>query len=231
MDYVYIVKDGSNEELRYSIRSVVKNMPAGNIWVVGGKPDWYSGNHIPIPQNLPKYHNAIANLLAACKSNEISEDFVLMNDDFFILQSMDQIPTYHGGSFLDKVQAYTRISPTSTYTKRLAKTSQRLRKLGVMEQKDYDIHVPMIMNKQKLLKILKFYPECLWRSMYGNIHNLGGIEISDIKVYSLERMQERSYDYISGNNPYVSSDNGSFEILYLDLLKDNFSKESPYESY
>jgi len=48
MDFVYICKDGVNEELKYSIRSVVESFPETNIWVVGGKPDWYTGRDISI---------------------------------------------------------------------------------------------------------------------------------------------------------------------------------------
>ena len=48
MDFVYICKEGVNEELKYSIRSVVESFPESNIWVVGGKPDWYTGNYIQV---------------------------------------------------------------------------------------------------------------------------------------------------------------------------------------
>jgi hypothetical protein len=72
MDFVYICKDGINEELRYSIRSVVESFPDSNIWVVGGKPDWYVGNYIKVDQKLTKYKNALYNLKAITESEEIS---------------------------------------------------------------------------------------------------------------------------------------------------------------
>ena len=55
MHFVYICKDGENEELRYSIRSVLKNTKDAVIWVVGGKPNWYIGNYIKVIQDQNKY--------------------------------------------------------------------------------------------------------------------------------------------------------------------------------
>jgi hypothetical protein len=101
MDFVYICKPGDNEELRYSIRSVLYSFPDANIWLVGGKPSWYSGNYIYVDQKHHKYANAINNLHAICDSNEISEEFVLMNDDFFI--SFIEIAQNNATSFLRRI--------------------------------------------------------------------------------------------------------------------------------
>ena len=92
MDIVYICRDGDNEELRYSIRSAVKNLPHDNLWVVGGKPDWYSGPYIEVPQDKAYYRNARTNIRTIIKSNKISNTFILMNDDFFIMNKVDSLP-------------------------------------------------------------------------------------------------------------------------------------------
>ncbi len=110
MDFVYICKDGDNDELKYSIRSVVASFPEANIWVVGGKPEWYVGNYIKVPQNLTKYKNAFYNLKSITESNEISESFVLMNDDFYIIKKINNIDNYHGGSLLEKINLYQKIN-------------------------------------------------------------------------------------------------------------------------
>ena len=83
MDFVYICRDGDNEELRYSIRSVIHSFPEASIWIVGGKPKWYSGNHIEVKQNSVKYKNAVSNLLPICNSEEIT-DRLLYEKDVFI---------------------------------------------------------------------------------------------------------------------------------------------------
>ena len=119
MDFVYICRTGPNEELRYSIRSVMNSFPDAKIWVSGGKPDWYIGNYISIDQNGSKYANAIANINAICDSKEISDDFVLMNDDFFILKKIDSIKTFHSGLLIDKITRFKEVARSSAYINKL----------------------------------------------------------------------------------------------------------------
>jgi hypothetical protein len=231
MDYVYICRDGENEELRYSIRSVEKHLPPGRIWVVGGKPNWYTGNHIPVKQDDAKYDNAIENLRAACESKKIGSSFVLMNDDFFAIKPLQEIPTYVGGFIVEKVALYSAIAPRSTYTKRLLRTSIKLGKVGMDFPRDYELHVPMLMNKSRLLSVINAYPDCLWRSMYGNIYRVGGIHITDVKYYVRDAMKVKSHDYKSSSYPFVSSEDDSFKVLKRELLNNMFPNPSRYEAY
>jgi hypothetical protein len=97
MDYVYICRKGENEELRYSIRSVVKNTNCRNVWVIGYKPSWYNGNFVDFPDIATKFNNIINCTKAITDVGAISDDFVLMNDDFFFLKYRNSMPVYHGG--------------------------------------------------------------------------------------------------------------------------------------
>ena len=229
MDYVYICKDGDNEELRYSIRSVEKHMPPGRIWVVGGKPDWYTGNYIPVKQEDTKYNNAIENIRAACEHRKISNEFVLMNDDFFIIKPIEEPLTYVSGFLVEKIALYSALSPRSSYTKRLLKTSQKLFRFGYEFPRDYELHVPMVMHKEKLLAIINQYPDCLWRSMYGNVYKVGGIHITDVKYYVKDAMKVKSHDYKSSSYPFVSSEDESFVVLKKDILNSMFPTPSSCE--
>ena len=95
MDFVYLCKTGENEELRYSIRSVLNSFPKAKIWVVGGKPKWYVGNYVEVIQDRNLYTNIYNNLVAICKSNQISNKFILMNDDFFIVNKVSKINYFY----------------------------------------------------------------------------------------------------------------------------------------
>lgn len=227
VDYVYICRDGENEELRYSIRSVETNFPAGKIWVVGGKPSWYSGNHILVNPTSSKQNNAINNLSAIVQSDEIPEEFVLMNDDFFVVRPVKEIKTYHGGSLRDKIVLRREITPGSRYLELLSKTYRFLQKIGVSEILDYDIHVPMKMSKAGLKKALNFGTQ--WRSTYGNTYKLGGEEIKDVKVYGSGNLLELSYDIGNLRSEYLSTDDKSFPIVWKKLLKDMFPNPSSCE--
>ena len=230
MDVVYICKPGDNEELRYSIRSVVKNLPHDKIWVVGGKPNWYIGNHIPVSQNRSKYVNAKNNLRAICNSPEISESFILMNDDFYIINKIDTLPNTHGGFLLDKIRNYkinNGLDPNiSVYGRMLIKTESLIYRKIKNKVINYELHVPMIMEKKKLSKIMLL--DGLWRSVYGNFYNVGGIEMDDVKVYGLNSKQ-KSYDITNLRYDYLSSSDDSFKRIKELILDNRFRSKSVYE--
>jgi hypothetical protein len=229
MDFVYICKDGSNEELRYSIRSVVESFPDSTIWVVGGKPTWYSGNYINVKQVLTKYRNAIQNLKAICSSNDISEKFILMNDDFYIVKNISFIDTYHGGLLLDKINLYQKINSNSNYTRKLFATYKKIKSLGIDSPLDYELHVPMVMEKQKLKQILENNDQFLWRSIYGNTFNVGGKQMEDVKVYSKGPLVLKSYNLNKEEHVYLSSADTSFDIILNSILRKQFVEKTKYE--
>jgi hypothetical protein len=223
MDVVYICRNGENEELRYSIRSVEKNLPHANIWVVGGKPKWYNGKYIQVTQNRSKFQNAKANMKAISKSEEISEDFVLMNDDFFILKPVKKIEYYYGGSLVEKIKYYEATYSSSTYTNMLKRSLETLRVSGIDNPKDYAIHVPFIMNRVKLQEILPL--DISWRLAYGNIHGVGGKIVKtfgdknkDVKVY-MKNGLATSLSNNSISDTFLSTDDNSFEHLKPMLQK------------
>lgn len=233
MDVVYICRDGENEELRYSIRSVVKNLKHDKIWVVGGKPKWYDGNHISVPQPTNKASNARNNMWAIANSEEISDDFILMNDDFFIMEPVEKPEYYYSGLLRDKVIYFKRKYPASGYTKLLAESHRMLRRLGITAALDYTLHVPMIMNKAKLKEILGL--KISWRLAYGNIYHVGGIQVEapdprkDVKIY-LEKNGLTSVESNPLSKTYLSTDDSSFPLMKKFFQKE-FPDPSPFEKY
>lgn len=224
IDYVYVCREGDNEELRYSIRSVIENGPAGNIWIVGGKPEWYTGNFIPVPAHRDKYVHVRTSLNVIIDAPEIADDFVLMNDDFFILKPIEEIEMFHGGTLRMKISRHHRGS--GSYGAMIHQLFSQLRRLRPEEEPlDYELHVPMEMNKKKLFKILK--RPFLWRSLYGNIHKVGGKEMADVKVYSKDS-DEEIYKIIE-RSPYISSNEASFEKNLGKIIKPMFPNKSRYE--
>jgi hypothetical protein len=229
MDFVYICREGVNEELRYSIRSVIESFPEANIWVVGGKPDWYTGNYIEVHQIHTKYKNAVENLKKVCSSSEISNKFILMNDDFYIIKKIDSIDTFHGGYLLNKTNLYQTLNNNSNYTRKLNATYKRLTAIGIENPLDYELHVPMIMEKEKLQEVLKTNDQFLWRSMYGNIFKVGGSEMQDVKVYTRGPLVLKSYNLEIDQHTYLSSSDSSFDIIWSGILKVQFKQKTKFE--
>ena len=228
MDLVYICGPGDNEELRYSIRSAVKNLKFDNLWVVGGKPNWYLGNYIEVAQNKSKYANARNNLRAICNSSKISDSFILMNDDFYIMNKIDNVPYMHGGLLADKIKKYENLTGNTRYVLMLKRTLLSLSRRFKKDILDYELHVPMVMKKEKLLSIIDL-PD-LWRSRYGNTFSVGGIEIEDVKIYSSGTLVKKSYDINNLKYSYLSSNDDSFEMIKDEILNVDFTDKTIYEA-
>lgn len=226
MDVVYICRVGDNEELRYSIRSVAKNLPHDNIWVVGGKPNWYTGNYIKIDQSNTKYGNARNNLRAIAMSDEISEDFVLMNDDFFIMKPIDQVHVWHGGSLQAKHKRRTQLQPYSAYTKYLRETYKTIKDSGVEDPLDYELHTPLPVKKSSIMDAVD--KPGLWRSIISNKDSIGGELHEDVKLYSEQSPLYKVRDDLD-SSIYMSTDDRSFDSFLSNYLLKTFPDPSPYE--
>jgi hypothetical protein len=228
MNFVYLCRPGSNEELRYSIRSVVKNTENPNIWIVGGKPSWYVGNYIKSDQSQDKYENVVNSLNTIVNCKRIPEDFVLMNDDFYIIKPINKINTYHGGSFQKKVEIFTDNAKSSYYTSLLINTNNILKDAGIENPLDYAIHVPIELNKQKLSTVIQ--SKVSIRTMYGNLFNIGGTEVDDVKFHrESTRRWAKNPELNKLDFEYLSTSDESFLEVYENILKDMFKDPSPYE--
>lgn len=150
-----------------------------------------------------------------------------MNDDFFFLKPIDSMPVYHGGSLDRKIEDYIRIG-SSSYTSKLKLTYNWLVRGGIKDPVDYDIHVPMPMNKDKLrLSLPKAY---FPRSGYGNINQIGGELLEkDVKIYrNNSSMSSRSY-LVDQETSFISTEDDSFQRIYEEVLRDMFPNPSKYE--
>lgn len=218
MDFVYICRSGENEELRYSIRSVLKYFTDAKIWVVGGKPSWYSGNHIQVNDVGNKFQNINNCYKNIINDNNISNDFILMNDDFFLLSNINNYK-YYDGLIEDKINSHSAIHGNSSYARTLRGCIQALKKQGIHNPLNYDVHTPMTLNKANLAKVvdLSLAP----RSMYGNLFVNNGLEIKDVKIY------KHSKD-INLINDFISTEDNSFSLI-KDQLELLFPDQSEFE--
>jgi len=228
LTFVYICRAGDNEELRYSIRSVLHFFPTAKIWVVGEPPKWYDGDYIKVKQTGTKYGNAYRNLSIIASSPQLPEEIIIMNDDFYIIGEVESFGPFHEGSLIDKYNLYFDTYQMSSYTKKLFETYNRLRKMKFDDPKSYELHVPITVERSKLSRVMK-YENLLWRSMYGNMFELKGEQMQDVKVYTTVKMNFKNYDYKNITSPFISSDDSSFEILRRSILSKLFKKKTKYE--
>ena len=104
-DIVYFVKETKeNEELRYSLRSL-SNFPHGKVWFYGGCPDGLNPDfHVPVKQDKDnKWKNVSMMLDMACNNQDITKEFWLFNDDFFIMEKIEHPKNYYRGDLYKRI--------------------------------------------------------------------------------------------------------------------------------
>lgn len=158
MDLVYIVREGDkNEDLRYSLRSIAKHYPDYKVWIVGYKPNWVKNvEYIPVKQTQDKWKNSVNNILTACKDDRISEDFILMNDDFFCIDPripIEQIADTHINTLTDAIQKHNRVLSRWCHAFSLADTL--LKRMKVKQPYySFEGHLPIKINRKKYLEFM-----------------------------------------------------------------------------
>jgi len=184
MDIVYILGTGSvwqNNEIRYSLRSVEKNISdLGNVFIVGEKPDWIQNVfYLPHPDShSEKWKNGFFKIRRACLEEKISNTFLLMNDDFFIIKKIEaeSYPYYYNGllSYSEKLHS-KKFQTTRAMTAETLGYNNR----GLL---NFSIHRPFKYNKEMFYHLpgiplhLKGFSV---RSFYANYYNVPAVPSKD----------------------------------------------------
>lgn len=178
----YIKTADNGLELKYTLRSL-KNLTDwnGEVYIVGDREDWFSDIwHIPVStipnQPLKDVENKIR--IALTRSG-IEDDYIYMNDDIYIC-SKTKTKWLHRGELQGDTTGY--------YRKLKLYTRKWLALRGITEPLDYEVHAPVLMNKEKRLEISKHIVASNYsvqaRSLYGNMYKVGGELFEDKKTHS-----------------------------------------------
>lgn len=222
-DVVYLVRPGDdNEELRYSLRSLV-NLPHGRVWIAGHKPPWVTGvGHIATDQRGRKWANARRNLTAAIEHPDMPATFVLFNDDFYVIESTEEVPVLHRGTVADSIAVMRRDVGLSGYVRGLAATNRLLGRRGFAAPLCYSLHVPLPVDKagmREALRITSNAERYHLRTIYGNLAGIGGTLADDCKARSGRPVPV---------GPFLSSSDSTFHMVSDELAR-RFPDPSPYE--
>ena len=229
-DVVYILAEGAGAgELRMSLRSIEANLEHGKVWIFGGCPAGIvPDEYVPHEQKgSSKWERVRSSLIEVCKEERISKKFWLFNDDFYVLQPMEKTTPLHRGLIMDHVKnVESRHYYRSTgYTRNLRICDDQLHRAGCTTL-DYAIHVPMLIDRAKMLEALKMFPSCpMFRSLYGNYAKIGGdyFEEIDVKTTSPDTI-------IPDDAMYFSTSNRAFAGKVREQLEERFPDPCKYES-
>lgn len=207
-DIVYILRNGyDSQEIYYSVRSVCANFPYRKIWFYGGKPEGITPDvMVEYPQRgNTKWERVTNTLKAVCENDDITPDFWLFNDDFFVMKKVKTVEPMIDGTLWARAQRINQIygGRDTKYSAQIRDTARMLRDKGY-DRLNYALHVPMLINRAKgLLTIEEFPNHPMFRSLYGNHHRIGGVIVDDVKVTS-------EVELPTGDETFLSTDDSSF---------------------
>ncbi|MDD3079081.1 MAG: hypothetical protein PHH37_08255 [Paludibacter sp.] len=205
MDIVYLFRGGSTSELLFSLKSVHQFVTGfDSIFVVG------TVVNIPFVKNIVKeyntgnrYLNVYSKLEDVCNNEDISNDFLLMNDDFIFTKSIDLL------------KYKTKYLSDLTYNSNDNRSTLFGNTIGYLTENNltthnFDVHAPMIFNKNNFLRMPCSKDSYMYsfRSLYGNIY------------FDNDKMEEITEDFVC-HSPSMLNDkiNSEDEIVgTTDLL-------------
>jgi hypothetical protein len=222
VDVAYILGYArNNEELRFSLRSVDKNLKHDGVILSGFPPEWTQNTarlSVPAKGAARKFLNAARNMLAICQWEDTSQEFILMNDDFFVIEPVDEVQTHHRGYLERAIEIQFKKWGNSPYYKGMVATLEYLRGIGIDNPLAYHLHVPMVVDKTIMEEVLidtgvtspkpSTRPNYLLRTIYGNVANVGGTRSRDVKVASLKSADLTSV--LRHGSPYLSTGDQSW---------------------
>lgn len=158
LDFVYIIKPNDDgNDLKYSLRSISKHYPNNKIWIAGYKPDGIDNvNYLEIEQTGTKWKNSTNNVIQICKCKDISDDFILMNDDFFAInptKSLEDIIDSNIGLLDRYINKYK--NHKGEWEQGFKHINDLLSKLNIKKPYYcYEGHTPLRINKEKFLEVI-----------------------------------------------------------------------------
>ena len=227
-DIIYILRnDIEPYELRYSLRSL-RNFPHGSVWFYGGQPAFLRADrqeYVAQRGDTP-WERVSYTLRQICENDETPDDFWLFNDDFFIMKKVTEFePRYNGTLWRHIIEVEDRHGgKVSAYTAQLRRTAKALDEAG-LPCRNYAIHVPMLINKEKALTTLNKFPFVpMFRSLYGNMNDVGGIDTPDVKIAVIDKEPDHDAELLS------TADNSWLVGRVGEYIREAFPDRSEYET-
>ena len=227
---VYYFQGNNSEELRYSIRSVEKNLEIDKLILVGDRPAWFKETNKSIyvkstNLNLQKCglgSVSILHLKNLYDSGKMPDNFLLFNDDFYIMKKIEKWKDY----YRDEKDYNKKAKLNHAYHKKT------LRSLQYTEnKKKYNLHLPIMIEKQKFLELYKMWLEFRdkdidFRTLYGNLFINSNTKIEDFKISKSFVYSEINLEKIK-NSLFISTSDSSFNVCEIgNYLRSIFDKPS-----
>lgn len=211
MDAVYILGSGSladNKEVFFSVRSLAQNMlDLRDVYIVGEDPkNLPRVIHIPASdETKDKWRNAFSKTKIACSIKNLSADFLLMNDDFFMLEP-----------FMGEDWPFYALKNGNG---------------GTCGPVDFSIHCPIRLNKEMYLSMPMSGLEkghLSPRTFYANFYKAPPKYTSDFTI-RVNKFSIPIEEQIEGKPCFSISDGAMIDKGFLNFLQEKYSVPSQFE--
>lgn len=228
--------------MKYAIRSLFKYslIEINRIILVGEQPKFLNYDSdklvsLRYKETQAKEVNIWEKVLEACKLEDLTEEFLFTNDDYFLLKPVDlsSLPHYHKGDWLSFPWAGKKDYQISgSYNRKANRTFKLLKRLGLTTW-HFDIHVPNVYNKKWFKAAYDYFKPFLYQndgliisSCYGNYNKLEPTYMPDVKLSrsQLPAFFENYTDYFVFS---IFDDAQCPELL--EFLQEQFPEKSPVE--
>ena len=241
--WVYWHRGAQEDELRWSIRSVLKNYQGdATIMVVGDKPPWYTGPHIPIKRIRGAFQRAFRDslnkLTEAVKRPEIESQFVWMMDDIYLVQGVSEqdIKTRYFQSVLGDSFISRSIDPSRQWQSIKQNTCKALKREG-FQLRDYATHLPQFIEKSKFQKIVNRFSVrpsnpslVLWEMIYGNVYPAISKPVGNVRFRSLNPLPSNQWKAGASKSKFLNNGNRAWNNELRSVLVELLPEKSDYEN-
>lgn len=203
-------------ELRYAIRSMVKHFkPLSGVLLIGDKPEWYIGDHIPYADlKGEKERSMQLKVLQAPYAI-----FLYSNDDIFAQKDFNiELPNYYDTDCRDMAVRH----PIDSYRK--------LYNNCLPHWKNFDVHTPMIVfNRVFKSSFNNMDAQTPIKTTYGNNSGLEETSkyLADCKIKGTHSLEE--IIYATKDRPFFSTHNNAINADMINFLESLYPDGSPYE--
>lgn len=234
--YIYEPVKTEGEELRYSLRSLSNYQFEHNVMIVGNPPSWYKGAGVRLSRykgnSYTRAFDVVKKLKAAIESKNVTEDFIFMYDDQYVLQ-----PTtleHLAPCAQAEIQKGKRIPSTGSdkYKDLLNWTFDELDIKGQVW--NYETHLPRKFNKTLLKSIIDGYnltenPRLVSSLYYNEYFDKPTYMASDMKIgFYQVTTPEKIRKEIKGKR-FLNHNDGVGVKNILPVLNELFPNPSKYE--
>ena len=216
----FIHSDNADIELLFALRTLSSHAKhIDRVFIIGDQPDFTNEKVVvyPFEQKGTKDYCIAKKTEFACTLDQVSENFLFMNDDHFFTKDISEdYPYYYRNETI-------KGRKNNIYKSYIDQTMLYLESLG-KQTRDFDVHCPIIYNKKKFLELTEHWnskKNYLVKSMYGNCNHIEGVEYHDCKI--------RKFGEMAFKNECFSIYDIALYNGTLKWLGENYTQPSRYE--